>query len=98
MDYYCNKVHQYLSRRKNINFWVGHYDFLNDKLEYYNGKIKEEKTEEKKEEPKKTEKKEPDIINLAREYAKDNQHGGHMESLKHQLSSCGMYKPQGGKK
>jgi predicted transcriptional regulator len=139
MNYYCNKVHQYLSRRKNIVFWVGHYDFLNDKLEYYNGKIKEEKTEEKKEEPKKIEKKEPNIINLARNYfgssfgivekdfmelynttkqadhahhgeyfdvffarciehAKDNQYGGHMGSLKHQLLSCGMYSSIGGKK
>ena len=32
------------------------------------------------------------------EYGKDNHQGGRMESLKHQLLSCGMYVPQGGKK
>jgi predicted transcriptional regulator len=66
MDYYCNKVHQYLSRRKNIVFWVGHYDFLNDKLEYYNGKIQEEKQEEKVEEKK--EETQQEIIKAFKDY------------------------------
>ena len=67
MDYYCNKVHQYLSRRKNIVFWVGHYDFLNDKLEYYNGKIQEEKQEEKVEEKKEIEEANKDISKALRD-------------------------------
>jgi predicted transcriptional regulator len=69
MDYYNKKAYQYLRMRKNVNVWVGYYDLEKDNLEYYSADIHRDKKEEKKEEPKKVEtKKEPDIINLARNY------------------------------
>jgi len=45
MDYYYNKAYQYFRpyKQRNIKFWVGHYDFINDKLEFYATSMKEEK-------------------------------------------------------
>ena len=45
MDYYYNKAYQYFRpyKQRNIKFWVGHYNFVNDKLEFHATSMKEEK-------------------------------------------------------
>ena len=51
MNYYYNRAYQHFRRyQRKIQFWVGHYDFENDKLEFHVTNINEEKKEVKKEE------------------------------------------------
>ena len=51
MNYYYNRAYQHFRRyQRKIQFWVGYYDFENDKLEFHVTNINEEKKEVKKEE------------------------------------------------